>query len=98
MVEGFRPHPGHLRLQLIQETRQRAAFGSVVVHVRPAATPPPRPRAGSRTPAFSFDHLVGTGEQRGWHFEAERLGSRQIDDEIELSRLLDWKVARLRAA
>jgi hypothetical protein len=26
-----------------------------------------------------FDHLVGAGEQRGRHLEAERLGGRQID-------------------
>ena len=34
----------------------------------------------------------------GGTVEAERLGGRQIDDEIELSRLLDRKVARLHAA
>jgi hypothetical protein len=36
----------------------------------------------------SFNHLVGAGQQRWWDSEAERLSSRQIDDEIELGRLL----------
>src|SRR5215469_13483488 len=43
-----------------------------------------------------LDHLVGEREQRRWDFEAERLGGRQIDDEIELGRLLDRDVPGLR--
>ena len=34
-----------------------------------------------------FDHLIGTREQRGRYFEAERLGGDQVDDELELGRL-----------
>ena len=47
-----------------------------------------RPDRTSLRLAHSFDHLVGAGEQRWWDSEAERLSSRQIDDEIELGRLL----------
>jgi hypothetical protein len=32
----------------------------------------------------SFDRLVGVGEQRCRHFDAERLGGFQVDDELNL--------------
>jgi len=41
-------------------------------------------------------HLVGTGEQRWRHFEAERPGGRNVYDEIELGRLLDREIGRFR--
>jgi hypothetical protein len=45
--------------------------------------------------ATLFDHVVGAGEQRGRHREAERLGGGQVDHEIELGRLLDRDIGRL---
>ena len=42
-----------------------------------------------------FDHLVGAGEQRRRHGEAEGPGSLCIDDQLELGRLHDRHVGGL---
>src|SRR5262249_40774289 len=49
------------------------------------------------TAPYSFNHLVGDGEQAVRHGEPERLGSLEIDREFELGRLLDWQLYRLGA-
>jgi hypothetical protein len=46
----------------------------------------------------SFNQLVGAQQECLANFQAERLCGRQIDDEVELGRLLDRDVARLRTA
>jgi hypothetical protein len=42
-----------------------------------------------------LDHLVGSCEHRLRHGEAERSRGRQVDDKIELGRLLDRDVGWL---
>ena len=43
----------------------------------------------------SFDHIVGAGEQRRRHVEAERLGGLQVEHELELGQLHDRQVSGL---
>ena len=43
----------------------------------------------------SFDNLVGAGEERRGHFEAERLGGLQIDEQLKFVGSIDRDVARL---
>src|SRR5258708_9805765 len=45
----------------------------------------------------SLDHLVGAGEERGRHGEAEGLRGLEIDHELEARRLFDWQIARIGA-
>src|SRR5262249_3155726 len=45
----------------------------------------------------SFDHLVGLREQRRRDVEAKHPGSLGVDDQLELGRLHDRQVRRLRA-
>jgi len=48
----------------------------------------------SRPAATLFDHPVGADEERGWDRQAQRLGSPEINEELEFRRLLYGKVGR----
>jgi hypothetical protein len=48
-------------------------------------------------PFTSFDHLVGAGEQRWRHLEAERFGSFEVDYQLVFGRRLNRQVGRLLA-
>jgi len=52
-------------------------------------------RAAAKEP-FLFDHLVGGDEQLVWHSEPEHPGGLVVDDELELARLRDRQIRRLR--
>ena len=46
---------------------------------------------------FSLDHSAGAGQHGCRHIEAECLGRVEIDDQLELCRLLDRQITRLLA-
>src|SRR5262244_685957 len=47
--------------------------------------------------AHSLDHLVGAGDDRRRHVDAERLRGLEIDDHLDLGRKFDRQIAGLRA-
>src|SRR5262249_7140467 len=42
-----------------------------------------------------FDHLVGSGDNREWHFETERPRGLEIDDQLDFGELLHRQIGRL---
>src|SRR5262249_8669416 len=51
----------------------------------------------SQQHSCSFDHLVGAGEQRRRHCEAKHPGCLRVNYQLELGRLHDRQLGRLRA-
>src|SRR5262245_62010395 len=45
-----------------------------------------------------LDHAIRAQQQRGRDSSAKRLGGLEVDDQLKLNRLLNWKVTRLRAS
>src|SRR5713101_6164939 len=87
----------------------RLASGSSGLRVRSLAGPPPRApegSAGRQIPRRSnsdrrncrlLDHLIRPQEERLRDRQAEGLGGLEVDDKLELGRLLDGKVRGARA-
>jgi hypothetical protein len=45
--------------------------------------------------AALFNHLIGSGKHGRRNLKAEGLGSLGVDHQLELGRLLNWKIGRL---
>src|SRR5215510_5042069 len=45
--------------------------------------------------ACSFDHLISSREQGGWHGDTQSLSSLEVNHQIELDRLLDGEIGGL---
>ena len=47
--------------------------------------------------AFSFNHLVGSGKQSFWHFEAKTPCRLPVDNQLEFAGLHHWQISGLGA-
>jgi hypothetical protein len=63
------------------------SYAPVAVVRRTTIEPPESTLTGHSL--ASFDNLVGAGEDRWRHGEAERLRGLEIEDQLECGRLLD---------
>ena len=52
----------------------------------------PCPLCANSGHSLLFDHIVGSGEQRGRNGKPQRLGTLEIDNGLEFGRLNDWQV------
>src|SRR5215469_8440783 len=76
-------------------------------HLQPMSALPPKADIGTQSWNVRFvpkadisqllDQVVGSGEHRGWHREAECLGRFQVDDQFVFCRRLHRQISRLLA-
>src|SRR5215472_1848846 len=72
-------------------------YASAAPRRRAARRGAPRPRQRGTCDGRSLNHFIRPPQQRRRNGKAERLGGLEVDDEIELVRLLNWEVARFGA-
>ena len=96
---GSLPHPTQplctLRVRRHRRLTQHSLPGGLLGLTWAGLAPADRASFAWRLP--SFDHLVGAASSVERHVEAERLGGLEVDDELELGRLLDRQVGRFLA-
>src|SRR5215475_6506033 len=98
IFRGSTPHPTQLLCTLRDHCHQRSRNARYQAGAAPYLG---RSSTGWIAPAclaHSLNQLIGAQQQRFGNFQSKRLGGGEVDDEMELSRLLDRDVARLRPA
>ena len=75
----------------------RGCSGGNSTRTSPEVGEVPRSDISGAANCSLFDHLVGAGEQRRRHCEAKHPGCLRVDDQLELGRLHDRQLGRLRA-
>src|SRR5206468_4630979 len=91
---GTRPRPHSGRARCCRGSRSPA---SPFVGRGGRAPPSARRPAPASARGVSFDDLVGAAKDRLRNGQPQRLGSLEVDDQLEFGRLLDRQVGRLGA-
>ena len=112
-VSSRRPHNGHSPLAKILGIRSRhpcwrcrterelpSTSTARAPHAqlgRDGGAGAERSNQGARAAAILFNHLVGAGEKRWRHYDAERVRGLEVDDQLVIGGLFKGKVLRSRA-
>ena len=96
-INGIGPRLGKSSFGRIAGFPYTAPFEDLTIQkaLKSTAGVQPQPPRSPEDRALSFDHLVGAGEQRLRHCQAKCFRGLQVDEQLELGRLLNWQIGWL---